>query len=139
MKQHLMHMSSMIASLKNMGEPMSNELQVLGVIQSLPDSWDVVKTYLTHTESIHTFMDVSRHCELEEERQEVARSSSAHANIAESSKGSWGLKYKWRKHEKKAKGQGKKKQPAKTDDKGQKRKKKELDKSKVQCYVCGKL
>ncbi|KAG6480118.1 hypothetical protein ZIOFF_063596 [Zingiber officinale] len=49
--------------------------------------------------------------QLEEERQEVARSTTGHAFVAESRKGSWSAKRKWCKHDRKTKGQGKKRQP----------------------------
>ena len=92
-------MSGYIASLKNAGQPLTDEQQVLGVIQSLPSTWSALQMHLTHNENILTFIDVARHYELEE-RLEAYRSSSGHAYATESSKGSKG-KHRWKRYDQK--------------------------------------
>ena len=139
MKQHLRKMSGYIASLKNAGQPLTDEQQVLGIIQSLPSTWSALQMHLTHNESILTFADFARHYELEEERLEASRSSSSHAYAVESSKGSKG-KRRWKKYDQRNReGDRGQKGGDNPKNKGQKRKRKQRDKSKVKCYVCGKL
>ncbi|XP_026378339.1 uncharacterized protein LOC113272756 [Papaver somniferum] len=79
MTEHLRRMSSMIRELKSAGNVLSDEQQVLAVIRSLPDSWVHMKQILTHNESINNFSDISRHVELEAERQEVTHVATLYA------------------------------------------------------------
>ena len=90
----------MIRELKPAGYTLTDEQQVQAVIHSLPDSWETMKQNLTHSESIKTFTDVSRHVELEAERIESARIS-GQAFVAEGSSSK--NKNKWFK---KGKGKG---------------------------------
>jgi len=73
MTEHLRALSGMIRDLKGAGHDLSDEQQVQAVIRSLPDSWVHLKLIMTHNENIKTFADISRHVELEAERQEANR------------------------------------------------------------------
>ncbi|GAV91515.1 UBN2_2 domain-containing protein [Cephalotus follicularis] len=75
MTEHVRIMSSMIRDLKNAGNALSDEQQVQAVIRSLPDSWVNMRHILTHNENIKNFADVSRHVELEAEREEAIRAT----------------------------------------------------------------
>ncbi|XP_026395085.1 uncharacterized protein LOC113289877 [Papaver somniferum] len=79
MTEHLRTMSSMIHDLKSARNVLTDEQQVLVVIRSLPDSWVHMKQILTHNEGIKNFSDISRHVELEAERQEATRVASLYA------------------------------------------------------------
>ncbi|KAG6510717.1 hypothetical protein ZIOFF_028751 [Zingiber officinale] len=71
MIEHLRMMSSMIRDLKYAGHDLTDEQQVQAVIRSLADSWTHMKQILTHNESIKNFSDISRHVDLEAEREEA--------------------------------------------------------------------
>uniref|UniRef100_A0A2N9GH76 Integrase catalytic domain-containing protein n=1 Tax=Fagus sylvatica TaxID=28930 RepID=A0A2N9GH76_FAGSY len=75
MTEHLRMMSGMIRDLKAAGNVLTDEQQVQAVIRSLPDSWISMKQIMTHNENIKNFADISRHVELEAERQEVTKSA----------------------------------------------------------------
>ena len=65
----------MIHDLKAAGNVFTDEQQVQAVIRSLPDSWISKKQIMTHNENIKNFVDISRHAELEAERQEATKSA----------------------------------------------------------------
>ena len=136
MVQHLREMSNMIRELKTAGHELTDEQQVQAVIRSLPDSWETMKQTLTHSESIKTFTDVSRHVELEAERVESARIS-GQAYVAVGSAGSYGSKKKkWFK-----KGKGKKREAAVVGQGPIKKivkKTGKKPKNKLTCFNCGK-
>ncbi|GAV73421.1 UBN2_2 domain-containing protein [Cephalotus follicularis] len=71
MTEHLRIMSAMIRDLKNAEVVLSDEQQLQAVIRSLPNSWVNMRKILTHNENIKNFADVSRHVELEAQREEV--------------------------------------------------------------------
>uniref|UniRef100_A0A2N9HAG0 Integrase catalytic domain-containing protein n=1 Tax=Fagus sylvatica TaxID=28930 RepID=A0A2N9HAG0_FAGSY len=75
MTEHLRMMSGMIRDLKAAGNVLTDEQQVQAVIRSLPDSWISMKQIMTHNENIKNFADISRHVELEAERQEATKSA----------------------------------------------------------------
>ncbi|GAV81340.1 UBN2_2 domain-containing protein [Cephalotus follicularis] len=79
MTEHLRIMSAMIRDLKNAGNALSDEQQVQAMIRFLPDSWVSMRQILTHNENIKNFADVSRHVELEAEREEVTRATALFA------------------------------------------------------------
>lgn len=87
MTEHLRRMSSMIRELKSAGNVLSDEQQVLAVIRSLHDSWVRTNQILTHNESIKNFSDISRHVELEAERQEATRVATLYAQGERKPKG----------------------------------------------------
>lgn len=69
MAEHLRKMSAMIHDLNAAGNILTEEQQIQAVLRALPKSWDTMKLTMTHNESITTFAQLSRHLELEEERQ----------------------------------------------------------------------
>ena len=73
MTEHLRAMSGMIRDLNNAGNVLTDKQQIQAVIRSLPESWVHMKQIMTHNENIKTFADISRHVELEAERQEASR------------------------------------------------------------------
>uniref|UniRef100_A0A2N9FZX9 Integrase catalytic domain-containing protein n=1 Tax=Fagus sylvatica TaxID=28930 RepID=A0A2N9FZX9_FAGSY len=75
MTEHLRMMSGMIRDLKAAGNVLTDEQQVQAVIRSLPDSWISMKQIMTHNENIKNFADISRHVELDAERQEATKSA----------------------------------------------------------------
>ncbi|GAV60285.1 UBN2_2 domain-containing protein [Cephalotus follicularis] len=93
MTQHLRIMSAMIRDLKNAGNVLSDEQQVQDVIRYLPDSWVSMRQILTHNENIKNFANVSRHVELEAEREEPTRAT---ALLAQGGKrhGNWSKRKK---------------------------------------------
>ena len=72
MRQHLREMANLIRDLTNAGHILSDEQQVQAVIRSLPRSWEHMKINMTHNDNIQTFVDISRHLELEDERLQAA-------------------------------------------------------------------
>jgi hypothetical protein len=75
MTEHLRMMSGIIHDLKAVGNVITDEQQVQAVKRSLPDSWISMKQIMTHNENIKNFTDISRHVELEVERQEATKSA----------------------------------------------------------------
>ena len=73
MTEHLRMMSRMIRDLKAAGNVLIDEQQVQAIIRSLPDSWISMKQIMTHNENIKNFVNISRHMELEVERQEATK------------------------------------------------------------------
>ena len=69
-------MSGMIHDLKVARNFPTDEQQVQALIRSLPNSWVSMKQIMTHNENIKNFADISRHVELEAERQEATKSAS---------------------------------------------------------------
>ena len=59
----------MIRDLKAARNVLTDKQQVQAVIRSLIDSWISMKQIMTHNENIKNFADISRHVELEVERQ----------------------------------------------------------------------
>ncbi|GAV86405.1 UBN2_2 domain-containing protein [Cephalotus follicularis] len=79
MTEHQRIISAMIRDLKNAEVALSDEQQVQAVIRSLPDSWVSMRQILTHNGNIKNFADVSRHVELEAEREEAIRATALFA------------------------------------------------------------
>ena len=70
------------------------EQQIQAVIRSLPESWVHMKQILTHNENIKNFADISKHVELEAERQEANRITTlmARTSISGSERRAYGPK-----------------------------------------------
>uniref|UniRef100_A0A2N9ERH0 Retroviral polymerase SH3-like domain-containing protein n=1 Tax=Fagus sylvatica TaxID=28930 RepID=A0A2N9ERH0_FAGSY len=92
MTEHLRMMSGMIRDLKAAGNVLTDEQQVQAVIRSLPDSWISMKQIMTHNENIKNFADISRHVELEAERQEATKSAALIAMVGNANKMSLSVK-----------------------------------------------
>ena len=75
MTEHLRMMYGIIRDLKAAGNILTDEQQVQVVIRSLPDSWISMKQIMTYNGNIKNFADISRHVELEAERQEATKSA----------------------------------------------------------------
>ena len=75
MTEHFRMMFGMIRDLKAARNVLTDKQQVQAVIRSLIDSWISMKQIMTHNENIKNFADISRHVELEAERQEVTKST----------------------------------------------------------------
>uniref|UniRef100_A0A2N9FS65 Integrase catalytic domain-containing protein n=1 Tax=Fagus sylvatica TaxID=28930 RepID=A0A2N9FS65_FAGSY len=138
MTEHLRMMSGMIRDLKAAGNVLSDEQQVQAVIRSLPDSWISMKQIMTHNENIKNFADISRHVELEAERQEATKSAALIAHGGQRKPN--GFK---RKDKGKAARQGGPSTNAPKVNKGanQHKRKRGAKKniSKMKCYNCNKL
>uniref|UniRef100_A0A2N9IVG1 CCHC-type domain-containing protein n=1 Tax=Fagus sylvatica TaxID=28930 RepID=A0A2N9IVG1_FAGSY len=139
MTEHLRMMSGMIRDLKAAGNVLTNEQQVQAVIRSLPDSWISMKQIMTHNENIKNFADISRHVELEAERQEATKSAALIAHGGQRKPN--GFK---RKDKGKAARQGgpstsapKVNKSANQHKRGKRSAKKNI--SKMKCYNCNKL
>ena len=138
MTEHLRAMSSMIRDLKAAGNVLTDEQQVQAVIRSLPDSWVHMKQIMTHNENIKNFSDISRHVELEAERQEATRVSTLFAQGGERKAN--GPKRNGKGKPNRQGGAGKlapKANNATKRHRGKRGGKKDL--SKVKCYNCGNL
>ncbi|KAL6290046.1 hypothetical protein ACE6H2_007556 [Prunus campanulata] len=135
--EHLRVLSSMIRDLKAAGNTLTDEQQVQAVIRSLPDSWSSMKQIMTHNENIKNFSDISRHVELESERQEATNATALFAQ---------GGTFKTKGSKRKGKGKtdkqdGANKLAPKDDNKTKRRRGKrggKKDLSKVKCYNCDK-
>jgi transposase InsO family protein len=138
MTEHLRMMSGMIRDLKAAGNVLTDEQQVQAVIRSLPDSWISMKQIMTHNENIKNFADISRHVELEAERQEATKSAALIAHSGQRKPN--GFK---RKDKGKAARQGGPSTNAPKVNKGanQHKRKRGAKKniSKMKCYNCNKL
>uniref|UniRef100_A0A2N9FRW6 CCHC-type domain-containing protein n=1 Tax=Fagus sylvatica TaxID=28930 RepID=A0A2N9FRW6_FAGSY len=138
MTEHLRMMSGMIRDLKAAGNVLTDEQQVQAVIRSLPDSWISMKQIMTHNENIKNFADISRHVELEAERQEATKSAALIAHGGQRKPN--GFK---RKDKGKAARQGGPSTNAPKVNKGanQHKRKRGAKKniSKMKCYNCNKL
>uniref|UniRef100_A0A2N9EKE5 Integrase catalytic domain-containing protein n=1 Tax=Fagus sylvatica TaxID=28930 RepID=A0A2N9EKE5_FAGSY len=138
MTEHLRMMSGMIHDLKAAGNVLTDEQQVQAVIRSLPDSWISMKQIMTHNENIKNFADISRHVELEAERQEATKSAALIAHGGQRKPN--GFK---RKDKGKAARQGGPSTNAPKVNKGanQHKRKRGAKKniSKMKCYNCNKL
>uniref|UniRef100_A0A2N9IQ42 Integrase catalytic domain-containing protein n=1 Tax=Fagus sylvatica TaxID=28930 RepID=A0A2N9IQ42_FAGSY len=138
MTEHLRMMSGMIRDLKAAGNVLTDEQQVQAVIRSLPDSWISMKQIMTHNENIKNFADISRHVELEAERQEATKSAALIAHGGQRKPN--GFK---RKDKGKAARQGGPSTNAPKVNKGanQHKRKRGAKKniSKMKCYNCDKL
>jgi sarcosine oxidase delta subunit len=75
MTEHFRMMFGMIRDLKVARNVLTDKQQVQAVIRSLIDSWISMKQIMTHNENIKNFADISRHVELEAERQEATKST----------------------------------------------------------------
>ena len=142
MTEHLRTMSSMIRELKSAGHLLTDEQQVQAVIRSLPDSWVHMKQIMTHNENIKNFADISKHVELEAERQEATRITAmmAKASIGGGQRRANGPKRNGKGNT--AKKQGGASNLAPKSGRVQKRPRgkrgmKKKDKSKENCYNCG--
>jgi transposase InsO family protein len=138
MTEHLKMMSGMIRDLKATRNVLTDEQQVQAVIRSLPDSWISMKQIMTHNENIKNFADISRHVELEAERQEATKSAALIAHSGQRKPN--GFK---RKDKGKAARQGGPSTNAPKVNKGanQHKRKRGAKKniSKMKCYNCNKL
>uniref|UniRef100_A0A2N9EKF5 Integrase catalytic domain-containing protein n=1 Tax=Fagus sylvatica TaxID=28930 RepID=A0A2N9EKF5_FAGSY len=138
MTEHLRMMSGMICDLKAARNVLTDEQQVQAVIRSLPDSWISMKQIMTHNENIKNFADISRHVELEAERQEATKSAALIAHGGQRKPN--GFK---RKDKGKAARQGGPSTNAPKVNKGanQHKRKRSAKKniSKMKCYNCNKL
>uniref|UniRef100_A0A2N9FM86 Integrase catalytic domain-containing protein n=1 Tax=Fagus sylvatica TaxID=28930 RepID=A0A2N9FM86_FAGSY len=138
MTEHLRMMSGMIRDLKAAGNVLTDEQQVQAVIRSLPDSWISMKQIMTHNENIKNFADISRHVELEAERQEATKSAALIAHGGQRKPN--GFKHK---DKGKAARQGGPSTNAPKVNKGanQHKRKRGAKKniSKMKCYNCNKL
>ena len=134
MKEHLRAMSTMIHELKSAGNNLTDEQQVQAVIRSLPNSWENMSQNLTHNENIKDFDDVSRHLELEAERLEAAKPNHT-AYVADS--GSRKASRPKRKKSKNGVAAGQIKKVSGTSQRS-KRGKRGKNKSKLECFNCGK-
>ena len=142
MTEHLRAMSGMIRDLAAAGNVLSDEQQIQAVIRSLPESWVHMKQILTHNENIKNFPDISKHVELEAERQEANRITAlmARTSISGSERRAYGPK-------RNAKGKQAQKKVganklAPKADKPKKRRGKRAGKknvSKLKCFNCGGL
>lgn len=135
MKEHPRIMSSTIRELTSAGNALSDVQQVLAVIRSLPDPWINIKQILTHNEIIKNFVDISRHVELEVEREE-AICATALATNASKCHGSFSKCYNKGKLVGYSSQGAKEGQVAKRlrDKRGRKK-----DKTKIKCYNCQKM
>lgn len=135
MKQHLRIMANMIQEFKSGGTQLSDEQQILVVVRSLPDNWEHMRINMTHNENIKTFDDIRRHLELEAERLDVVKTSTAYVAESNSRKG-----FKPKKGKKPAHPAAPKR-AASGDAVKRKRGKRgsgKKDKTKMTCYNCGK-
>ena len=134
MTEHLRVMSTLIRELKEADHNLSDEQQVQAVIRSLPDSWVHMKQIMTHNDNIKNFSDISRHVELEAERQEANRSA---VLVAQSGRrqGNRPRQNGNGKQNKQAGANGPKGKKITKRHRGKRGGKKDI--SKVKCYNCG--
>lgn len=70
--QHLRELSNLIRELRDSQNILYSKQNVQTIILSPPQSWEHVMINMTHNKNMKTFIDISRHLGLEDERLEDA-------------------------------------------------------------------